>query len=229
MDHSDIDQPALVEDRTEPAAVDKVAAIDVLSTSAQTCTRCGLSNGRSNVVFGVGNVQSPLMLVGEGPGVNEDMSGVPFVGRAGQLLDECLREAGMLRKHVYITNILKCRACEQIDGRIQNRPPTSEELDACVPSWLHKQIAIIRPLVIVCVGGPAANTLIKSGFRIMSDRGRWFESKHARYITAVLHPAFILRQDGDDYHRYRQVLVDDFIEAREKAKAAKKEPKLSLF
>jgi len=210
-------------------AVDKVAAVDALSDSARTCTACGLSAGRSNVVFGVGNPSSPLMLVGEGPGVNEDASGVPFVGRAGHLLDEALREAGMLRKHVYITNVIKCRACEQIDGRIQNRPPTIDELDACVPTWLQKQIAIIQPLVIVCVGAPAANTIIKPGLRIMADRGKWFESKYTRYAMAVLHPAFILRQEGDEYQRFRQLLIDDLIQAREKAKAAKSEPKLSLF
>jgi len=212
-----------------PTVVDKVAAVDALASTAQNCTACGLSAGRSNVVFGVGNPNSPLMLVGEGPGMNEDASGVPFVGRAGQLLDEALRAAGMLRKHVYITNVIKCRACEQIDGRIQNRPPTIDELDACVPTWLQKQIAIIQPLVIVCVGAPAANSIIKPGFRIMADRGKWFESRYARNAMAVLHPAFILRQEGDEYQRFRGLLIDDLIQAREKAKAAKNEPKLSLF
>jgi DNA polymerase len=223
--------PSLVNDEAVAPAnvVDKVSAMETLANTARTCTACGLSAGRSNVVFGVGNVNSPLMLVGEGPGMNEDATGVPFVGRAGQLLDECLREAGMLRKHVYITNVLKCRACDTVDGRVQNRPPTSEELGACVPTWLQKQIATIQPLVIVCIGGPAANTLIKTGFRIMADRGKWFDSKYASYITAALHPAFILRQEGDAYHHYRRLLIDDLIEAREKAKAAKKEPKLSLF
>src|SRR3569833_358531 len=165
----------------DAAVVDRDAAIEALDASARKCTACRLSAGRSNVVFGVGNPNSPLMVVGEGPGMNEDASGVPFVGRAGELLDEALREAGMLRKHVYITNVLTCRACEQVDGRIQNRPPTFEELDACVPTWLHKQIAIIQPAVIVCVGAPSANTIIRAGFKIMSDRGKWFESKYARY------------------------------------------------
>lgn len=225
MDNSETDAI----DTGSSAVIDKEASMASLGGAAQNCVACGLSRGRSHVVFGVGNVNSPLMLVGEGPGMNEDATGVPFVGRAGQLLDECLREASMLRKHVYITNILKCRACETIDGRIQNRPPATEELDACVPLWLQKQIAIVRPLVIVCVGGPAAGTLIKAGFRIMADRGRWFESKYARYTTAVLHPAFILRQEGDAYRQHRQLLIDDLIAAREKAKAAKKEPRLSLF
>ena len=213
----------------DAAVVDRDAAIEALDASARKCTACRLSAGRSNVVFGVGNPNSPLMLVGEGPGMNEDASGVPFVGRAGELLDEALREAGMLRKHVYITNVLKCRACEQVDGRIQNRPPTFEELDACVPTWLHKQLAIIQPAVIVCVGAPSANTIIRAGFKIMSARGKWYESKYARYAMAVLLPAFILRQEGDEYHRFRRMLVDDLIDAREKAKAAKKEPRLSLF
>ncbi|MGO8670344.1 MAG: uracil-DNA glycosylase [Capsulimonadaceae bacterium] len=215
-------------DNTDVAA-DKISAVAALEDAARTCTACGLSAARTNVVFGTGNVNSPLMLVGEGPGMNEDATGLPFVGPAGHLLDECLREAGMLRKHVYITNVIKCRACGMEGGRVQNRPPASEELGACVPRWLEKQISVIRPLVIVCIGGPAAATLIRPGFSVMREHGKWFEGKYCRYTTAVLHPAFILRQEGSEYQAGRQSLVDDLTAARDKAKAAKTEPKLSLF
>jgi uracil-DNA glycosylase family 4 len=208
---------------------DKSAALTVLAEAASGCTACGLSATRSNVVFGVGKADTPLMLIGEGPGMNEDATGIPFVGRAGQLLDECLREAGMLRKHVYIANVLKCRAAAQIDGRLQNRPPTAEEVAACVPLWLEKQIAIIQPLVIVCLGAPSANTIIHRNFRMLQERGKWFECKYANYAMAALHPAYILRQEGDEYTSSRQSLVNDLSAARLKAIEAKKEPKMSLF
>lgn len=208
---------------------DKVDAEAAIAERARGCTACGLSAGRSHVVFGVGNVNSPLMLVGEGPGMNEDATGIPFVGRAGQLLDECLRDAGMLRKHVYVTNVVKCRATLIEGGRVQNRAPTPEEIGVCAPLWLHQQITIVQPAVIVCIGGPSANTLIHPGFRMIQERGKWFETKYCRHTMAVLHPAFILRKEGDDYASARQSLVDDLAAARDRAKAAKSEPKLSLF
>src|ERR1051326_8190867 len=102
-----------------------------LGKAASTCTACNLSDSRTNVVFGEGNPSAPLVFVGEGPGQQEDATGRPFVGRAGQFLDECLRECGMTRKHVYICNILKCRACVVDAGRVQNRQPRPDEIDAC--------------------------------------------------------------------------------------------------
>jgi uracil-DNA glycosylase len=215
-------------DNTDSAR-DKVSSMERLAESARGCTACGLSERRTNVVFGVGKVDSPLMLVGEGPGMNEDATGLPFVGKAGQLLDECLRDAGLLRKHVFIANVVKCRATLIEDGRVQNRAPVAEEISVCVPLWLEKQIAIVQPLVIVCLGGPSANTLIHKNFRMLQERGQWFECKYARHVIAALHPAYILRQQGDSYASTRQTLVDDLVAAREKAKAARSEPKMSLF
>src|SRR5438445_11251800 len=107
-----------------------------LAAEAQSCTACGLAETRKKVVFGEGNPEAPLVFVGEGPGQHEDATGLPFVGRAGALLDQALRENGMTRKHVYICNILKCRACLFDAGRIQNRPPRIDEIDAC-SRWLH--------------------------------------------------------------------------------------------
>jgi DNA polymerase len=203
--------------------------IDALAQEASSCTACGLHLTRTTVVFGTGNPASPLMLVGEGPGANEDATGIPFVGRAGKLLDECLQEAGMLRRHVYITNTVKCRACI-IDGRsVQNRAPTPDEIGMCVPLWLEKQIAVIEPRVIVCIGAPAANAVIHRDFRMLKERGTWFESRFARYAMAALHPAFILRQHGETFDSYRRTLVDDLVAAKEKAKQARAEPKPTLF
>lgn len=205
---------------------DKIAT---LKNDALNCRLCQLEKTRNKVVFGVGNPASPLMLIGEGPGANEDAQGEPFVGRAGQLLDSCLFDAGMKREHIYLTNILKCRASAEQDGRIVNRPPTSEELDACVPSWLQKQIEICKPLVICCIGGPAAKVIISPGFAIMKERGCFFETKYADYCLAALHPAFILRQEGEAHQRYRQSLVDDLRLAKERAAAAMHEPRRTLF
>src|SRR5204862_3933031 len=98
-----------------------------VAARASVCTACDLAKTRTNVVFGEGNPEAPLMLIGEGPGQNEDATGRPFVGRSGVLLDQCLRENGITRKHIYICNILRCRACVVEAGRLKNRPPTPEE------------------------------------------------------------------------------------------------------
>ena len=200
-----------------------------MAEQASTCPACDLAETRTKVVFGDGNADSPLMLIGEGPGMNEDATGLPFVGRAGTLLDECLREAGMLRKHIYLTNVVKCRATVEEAGRLKNRPPRADEAGACVSLWLEKQIAVIQPSVILCLGAPAANAIIHRSFKMTQERGQWFESKYVRHAMAALHPAYILRQEGEAYDAARQTLVDDLLAAREKAKSTKDEPKTTLF
>lgn len=200
-----------------------------MAAQASDCPACDLSLTRTKVVFGDGSPDSPLMLIGEGPGANEDATGLPFVGRAGTLLDECLREAGMLRKHVYITNIVKCRPTLEEDGRLKNRPPRADESGVCVPLWLEKQIAVIAPAVILCLGAPSANTIIHKGFKMTQERGQWFESRFTRHAMAALHPAYILRLEGEAYTAARQTLVDDLTAARDRAKTAKDEPRMTLF
>jgi DNA polymerase len=192
------------------------------------CTRCGLAATRANVVFGEGNPAAPLVFVGEGPGENEDATGRPFVGRSGALLDACLRENAILRKHVYVCNVIRCRACVVEGGRVNNRPPTADETHACSP-WLDQTIQTVRPLVILCLGGPAASAIIHRGFRILQERGQWFETRYARHVTASLHPAYILRQEGDAYETSRQTLVSDIAAARRKVIEAKREPPTTLF
>ncbi|MEP6755155.1 MAG: uracil-DNA glycosylase [Chthonomonadales bacterium] len=210
-------------------APDNQAQLFTLSSAASGCTACGLSKTRNKVVFGEGKPNAPLVFVGEGPGQNEDASGRPFVGRAGELLDQCLAECRMNRSHVYICNIVKCRACLMEFGRVKNRQPAPEEIDSC-SDWLAKQLGIIQPMVIVCLGAPAANTLIHANFKITQERGKWFDtSPHCRYISAALHPAYILRQDGPAYLHARQMLVDDIEAARKKVIAARKEPNPALF
>jgi DNA polymerase len=172
-----------------------VETLDAVRARALTCTACPLSERRRNVVFGEGNPRAPLVLVGEGPGETEDATGRPFVGRAGQLLDKALLENELTREHVYICNIVKCRACDWVDGKPYNRAPTDEESEAC-RRWLVPQLQAIGPKVVLCVGGPSAKNLIRKDFKITSERGKYFRSDFARCILATLHPAYILRQSS---------------------------------
>lgn len=210
------DKPSIVEE------------IEKIRLSAITCERCELCQTRTNVVFGEGNADTPLVIVGEGPGANEDATGRPFVGRAGALLDQALRENGLTRKHVYICNVIKCRASVTENGSTRNRPPSTSEVESCTP-WLEQQIATIKPLVILCLGAPAANFIIHKGFRMTQERGQFFESRFGRYAIAALHPAYILRQAGEMFEQTRASLVADIGAARRKVIEAKKEPETTLF
>jgi uracil-DNA glycosylase family 4 len=202
--------------------------IDELRSRCFECTQCGLSGTRSNVVFGEGNPESPLMIVGEGPGATEDATGRPFVGRAGALLDEALAANKMTRKHVFICNVLKCRACIIENGRTRNRPPATEEITTCTP-WLEQQIAIIQPLVILSLGAPSSKFIIKKDFRMTAERGIVYPTKFAKYAIAALHPAYILRQAGQAYDGGKSLLIADIDAARRQVIAAKKELELGLF
>ena len=166
---------------------------DELRAAALGCHACPLAERRTNVVFGEGDSLSPLVLVGEGPGEQEDKSGRPFVGRAGQLLDRALADAGLSRDDVYITNTVKCRAADWSTGKPQNRPPTEAETETC-RQWLLPQLATIAPKVILCIGAPSAKNLIKKSFQITKERGQYFPCEFARTAIATLHPSYILRQ-----------------------------------
>ena len=148
------------------------------------CRGCGLWETRTHVVFGVGNPEAEILLIGEGPGQNEDEQGVPFVGRAGQLLDDMLEIIGLDRTKVYIANIVKCRPP-------QNRDPLNVEQEACI-GWLRRQTALLRPKVIVCLGRIAAKVIIKEDFRITSEHGQWFQ-RNGVQMTAIYHPSALLR------------------------------------
>jgi len=157
---------------------------DELRQSCESCTQCPLSATRHSVVFGVGPHDTPVMFVGEGPGHQEDMQGEPFVGAAGQLLDEMLCLIDLSRENCYIANIVKCRPP-------QNRDPLEVEQDACI-GWLRRQTAILRPRIIVCLGRIAAMKLIDPEFRITRDHGQWVE-KGGIWFSALYHPSALLR------------------------------------
>jgi DNA polymerase len=190
--------------------------LDELREQALTCQVCKLSERRTNVVFGEGDPRSPLVLIGEGPGDTEDKMGRPFVGRAGQLLDKALNDAGLQRSQVYIMNTVKCRAADWSTGKPVNRAPTDEEVKAC-RRWLEPQVAILAPKVILCVGAPSAKNIIKKDFQITKERGTYFPCTFARTAIATLHPAYILRQMNISGDGGYSLLVSDITRAWEAA------------
>lgn len=182
--------------------------LDELRQAASNCTSCSLSERRRNVVFGEGNPLSPLVLVGEGPGDQEDLTGRPFVGRAGQMLDRALADNGLSRDDVYIMNVVKCRAADWSSGKPVNRAPTDVEIAAC-RQWLVPQLAAVAPKVILCIGAPSARTVIRKDFKITAERGRYFPCEFARTAIATLHPAYILRNAYGDSDGGYSLLVAD--------------------
>ncbi|MGI5976324.1 MAG: uracil-DNA glycosylase [Candidatus Limivicinus sp.] len=157
---------------------------EALKTQCSGCMLCPLCETRHNLVFGCGNEKAEVMLIGEGPGEHEDLEGVPFVGPAGKFLDSMLEMIDLGRDRVYIANILKCRP----PG---NRDPQPQEEAAC-RSWLERQIALVDPKIIVCLGRIAAKALINENFRITKDHGLWYDIGGRRY-TATYHPSALLR------------------------------------
>lgn len=158
-----------------------------LEEKCKACYKCPLGQTRTNLVFGVGNKNSDILFVGEGPGYHEDMEGEPFVGAAGQLLDKMLASIGLDRTQVYIANVVKCRPP-------QNRDPLPEEREACL-DYLRMQFLLIKPKIIVCLGRIAAQTIIEPNFRITKSRGIWYNKKGID-IIATYHPSALLRDES---------------------------------
>ena len=166
-----------------------------LEASCKACQKCPLHQTRTNCVFGTGNKNARLMFIGEAPGEKEDLSGIPFVGAAGKLLDRFLEAVDIPREAVYIANILKCRPPK-------NRDPLPAEEDACI-DYLREQERLIEPELIVCLGRISAMRLIKPDFKITKEHGIWFERGNKR-ICAVYHPSALLR----DPKKKEDMLVD---------------------
>ncbi len=164
---------------------DPAAALESLRvTEIGDCRRCKLSGGRTNIVFGAGSPRADLMFIGEGPGYDEDKQGLPFVGRAGKLLDQIIKAMGFDREEVYIANVVKCRPPE-------NRTPQPDEVSACTP-FLYRQIEIIGPRVIVALGAPAARALLETEIGITKLRGTFREYRGIP-VMPTFHPAYLLR------------------------------------
>lgn len=171
-----------------------------LESACNNCTKCDLCKTKTNTVFGTGNKEASLMFVGEAPGASEDAQGIPFVGKAGKLLDKYLSAVGISRDEVYIANILKCRPP-------QNRDPQENEENACM-DHLREQIRLINPKIIVCLGRISAMRLIKPEFRITSEHGKWFKKGNFK-ICAVYHPSALLRDVTK-----REDMLRDFVEIK---------------
>ena len=155
-----------------------------LQAECLSCRKCALCETRHNVVFGDGNPQAKLLFIGEGPGEQEDLQGIPFVGRAGKLLDDMLSIIDLDRSQYYIANIVKCRPPK-------NRDPLNTEQEACI-GYLNEQIRLMQPRLIVCLGRIAAMKLIKEDFKITREHGQWFE-KGGIQMMALYHPSALLR------------------------------------
>ena len=182
-----------------------------LSKDVSECTQCELHKERKNAVFGIGNPYAEIMIIGKGPGHDDDLQGIPFVGKSGQLLDKILSACGFTREeHVYIANIVKCRLPD-------NRNPLPDERDACLP-WLFKQISSIRPQIIILLGATAVKGLIDPDAKITELRGKWMEWEGFQ-VMPTFHPSALLKNPAlkkdswEDFkmvvHKYRELVDPD--------------------
>jgi DNA polymerase len=193
----------------ELGVTDPAAALKLIREDLGECIRCKLHQGRNQIVFGVGDPHAELMFVGEGPGADEDMQGEPFVGRAGQLLNNMIKAMGLRREDIYIANIVKCRP----PG---NRQPERDECETCSP-FLMRQIAAIKPKVMVALGATAAKNLLAINAPMTELRGRWYDFKPTgsdpswpgARLAVTYHPAFLLRdprQKGEAWKDLQMVM-----------------------
>jgi DNA polymerase len=203
----------------EQGMSDPIAALQVIREDLGECTRCALHKGRTKLVYGVGNPRAELMFVGEGPGADEDAQGEPFVGRAGQLLNNMIKAMGLQREDIYIANVVKCRPPS-------NRVPEPEECETCSP-FLMRQIAAIKPKVIVALGATAAKNLLAMNSSLGDLRGRFYDFKPAgsdaswsgAQLAVTYHPAYLLRdprQKGEAWKDLQMVMKYLGIEPPEK-------------
>lgn len=197
--------------KPEYGTTDPAQALKIIREDLGDCTRCVLHKlGRKQIVFGVGNPRAELMFIGEAPGADEDLQGEPFVGRAGQLLNNMIKAMGLQREDVYIANIIKCRP----PG---NRTPEREECETCSP-FLMRQIAVIKPRVIVALGAVAAKTLLAINASMAELRGRWYEFRPAGVrsndpswtgakLAVTYHPAFLLRDPRQKKEAWKDLQI----------------------
>jgi DNA polymerase len=196
-------------DTWRPAPVPITTSLATLREAATHCTACPLYKNATQTVFGEGRKHPPLMLLGEQPGDQEDLSGKPFVGPAGQILNRALEDAGIDRNTVYVTNTVKHFKWEPRGKRRIHQKPSSRDIAACKP-WLEAELRVVAPMVLVCLGATAGQAIFGSGFRVTRERGRVLESKFARRVVVTVHPSSLLRQpDEEARHREYQLFVAD--------------------
>ena len=192
-----------------PAPVPQTSSLTRLHRAAAQCKACPLYKKATQTVFGEGPKRPSLMLLGEQPGDQEDLSGKPFVGPAGQILNRALGEIGIDRKTVYVTNAVKHFKWEPRGKRRIHQKPSARDIAACRP-WLEAELRIVKPAVLVCLGSTAAQTLFGSGFRVTLERGKMLESKLAPRVVTTVHPSSLLRQPNEEsYQREYRLFVND--------------------
>jgi len=184
-------------------------SIKAFREAAADCKACDLWERGTQTVFGEGARRAEVVFVGEQPGNEEDLSGKPFVGPAGRLLDDALIEAGIDRTQTYVTNVVKHFKWEPRGKRRIHKKPNATEIAACQP-WLEAEIGLVKPKVIVCLGATAAQALLGSQFKVSKQRGQFIESTLAPYIVATVHPSSILRAPDDETrHLEKRRFIDD--------------------
>ena len=184
------------------------ASLPKLREAAAGCTACDLYKTGTQTVFGEGTRNAEVMFVGEQPGDQEDLAGKPFVGPAGRLLDEALVDAGIDRKTVYVTNVVKHFKWQARGRRRIHQKPNWSEIAACRP-WLDAELAVVEPRVLVCLGATAAQALLGRQFRVTRERGRPVESDLAAHVIATVHPSSILRSDPETREQEYAAFVED--------------------
>lgn len=190
-------------------------ALAQLHAEADRCRKCAIGSTRTKVVCGVGDPHSRLVIVGEGPGENEDRQGEPFVGRAGELLTRMLAAIGLSRSDVFITNTIKCRATADDGGRLANRAPMQEEIANCRP-FLDRELAVVAPGIILALGAPAAKSFLGPAFSITRQRGIWYAGPNGADLMATFHPAYILRLTGGNMTEVKKLVWADLQAVRRK-------------
>ncbi|MBR5773319.1 MAG: uracil-DNA glycosylase [Clostridia bacterium] len=178
-------------------------SFDEIKRDCLSCEKCELCKTRTNIVFGAGQEDAKILIVGEGPGENEDLQGLPFVGRGGQLLDKMLAAVGLSREeNVYIANIVKCRPPK-------NRDPHPQEQEACI-EWLRHQVAVLKPKIIVCLGRVSAQRIISPDFKVTKQHGEFYQRNNI-LLMGTFHPAALLRNPNN-----KPLAFEDFTKLREK-------------
>jgi len=185
------------EENWRPAPVPETSSLAEIREAARRCTACHLYKRGTQTVFGEGPKHATMMLIGEQPGDYEDVAGKPFVGPAGKIMDRALEEAGIDRKHVYVTNAVKHFKWEPRGKRRIHQKPNSREIAACRP-WLEAELGLVKPKLVVCLGATAGQTVFGPTFRVTRERGKVLSSKLAPKVVATVHPSSLLRQPDEE-------------------------------
>jgi len=201
--------PTNNEQNWRPAPVPATSSLKKLREAARECTACHLHKHATQTVFGEGPKTAAIMLVGEQPGDQEDLAGKPFVGPAGKIMDHALEDAGIDRRKVYVTNVVKHFKWEPRGKRRIHQKPNSREIAACRP-WLEAELRVVKPTLLVCLGATAAQTIFGPSFRVTSERGKILSSKFASKVVATVHPSSLLRQpdEASREHEYARFVTD---------------------